>query len=186
MKYGWRAIVPILLFAGTNVAAQEQSRNNAGAYAQQVEALLTCKADRAAFRAFSLGIGDPVTGVVTHGWNPVAGSDASYPHYAVTGPLYVMGFEVREIIFTANAMLALIDTHDGPAVAKVAGLTEGQYERKADAFYGVKQVYLSAPQNSATPASPEQRHLLLTSETAPPQRILIGCAYSDGVAPAKP
>ena len=178
MKYGWRAVLLFLSFVGVHVAAQGQSRGNDGAYAQAVEALLTCKADRAAFRAFSLGIGDPVTGVVAHGWKPVAGSDASYPQYAVTGPLYVMGFEVREIVFTANAMLALIDTHDGPAVAKVAGLTEGQYEqRKADAFYGVKQVYPAPSQSSATPPSPEQRHILLTSETAPPHRILVGCIY---------
>lgn len=177
MKYGWRAVLLLLSFVGVHVAAQGQSRGNEGAYAQAVEALLTCKADRAAFRAFSLGIGDPVTGVVAHGWKPVAGSDAGYPQYAVTGPLYVMGFEVREIVFTANAMLALIDTHDGPAVAKVAGLTKGQYERKGDAFYGVKQVYPSTPQSSTTTPSPEQRHILLTSETAPPHRILVGCIY---------
>ncbi len=177
MKYGWRAVLLFLSFAGVHVAAQGQSRGNEGAYAQAVEALLTCKADRAAFRAFSLGIGDPVTGVVAHGWKPVAGSDASYPQYAVTGPLYVMGFEVREIVFTANAMLALVDSNDGPAVAKVAGLTEKQYERKGDAFYGMKQVYPATPQSSTTTPSPEQRHILLTSETAPPHRILVGCIY---------
>lgn len=177
MKYGWRAILLLLSFVGVPVAAQGQSRVNDGAYAQAVEALLTCKENRAAFRAFSSGIGDPVTGVVAHGWKPVAGSDAGYPHYKVAPPLYVMGFEVREIVFTANAMLALIDTYDGPAVAKVAGLTEGQYERKGDAFYGVKQVYPDTPQSSTTPPSPEQRHILLTSETAPPHRILVGCIY---------
>ena len=183
-------VAALALAALAGAPAQGQGKGdprarNDGAYAQTVEALLSCQADRATFRDFSLSIGDPVTGVAAHGWTPVEGSDASYPHYKVAPPLYVFGVEVREIVFSADAILGLLDSKDGVAVAKAAGLSQYQYRSEGAAFYGMKQVYPADPQSAAASGSSEQRHLVLTSEMAAPHHISIGCTYSIAAAPEK-
>lgn len=167
------ALSALILFASPTTAQSDEEFDPAKV---DVVDAINCAIDARAYMGFSVTLGDEDGGYRKRGWIKQESGNSFLSQYRLPAPIDIAGHQTSTIVFSSNAVLAVLDIADPAELAKQQKI-ENIVPSSAK-FLGEREILNKVekdPENGWTITTRVTRNLSTVSSH--PGKTLLGCSY---------
>ncbi|QNQ08240.1 hypothetical protein [Sphingomonas alpina] len=141
---------------------------------------INCAIDAREYMGFSITLGDEDGGYRKRGWIKQESGNPFLSQYRLPAPIEIGGHQTRTIVFSSNAVLAVLDVADPRELAEQEGIES--LNLGSSRFLGEREILKTVekdPENGWTITTRVTRSL--SNVDSHPGKTLLGCSYARDV-----
>lgn len=171
------ALTGLLLIVTTALAQAEKEYDPD---AVNVVDAINCKLDARQYMGFSVTLSAEDGGFKKRGWKKQESGNLFLSQYLLPSPINVAGYKTNKIVFSANAVLAVLDVADPSKLAlqeKIQNSFPG-----SDKFLGERELINKVEKDQETGWTVTTRITRnISTVSSHPGKTLVGCSYDMNV-----
>ncbi|QNA82734.1 hypothetical protein G4G27_00955 [Sphingomonas sp. So64.6b] len=167
------ALSALILFASPATAQSDEEFDPAKV---DVVDAINCAIDARDYMGFSITLGDEDSGYRKRGWIKQESGNPFLSQYRLPAPIEIGGHQTRTIVFSSNAVLAVLDIPDPNDLAEQEGIEN--VAPGSGKFLGEREMLNKVekdPENGWTITTRITRNL--SNVSSHPGKTLLGCSY---------
>lgn len=169
-------ITGLLLITMTGLAHAEEYDPNAVNIVDAID----CKLDAPQYMGFSITLSDEDGGFKKRGWKKEESGNLFLSQYLLPSPITIAGHETSTIVFSANAVLAVLDVADPSQLALQENIQNSF--PGTDKFLGERELINKVEKDQETGWTVTTRITRnISNVSSHPGKTLVGCSYDTSV-----